>query len=97
MLGLGRQGAQPRVVVAALGPCSRPSPLKKHGCLYLDFIDQSKQATVWKKLMETIGMHSLSRSHFFPTFPLIPPLTPSLSPHRRNEGVSGPSPLPLTT
>ena len=41
------------IIVIALSMCSRPQPIKQF--LYLDFIDQSKQANVWKKLQEQIG------------------------------------------
>ena len=41
------------IIVIALSMCSRPHPIKTF--LYLDFIDQSKQANVWKKLQEQIG------------------------------------------
>ena len=41
------------VVVAAIGQCSRPVPLKCF--LYLDFIDKHKRQIVWNKLGEVIG------------------------------------------
>lgn len=41
------------VVVAAVGTCSRPGPLRRF--LYLDFIDKEKRRTVWDKLNGSIG------------------------------------------
>ena len=49
---LGEEG-RCQVVVAAVGKCSRPEPLKSF--LYLDFIDKSKQQAVVEKLVQTIG------------------------------------------
>ena len=53
----GREGEEGggrgyRVVVAALGRCSRPDRLRSF--LYLDFIDREKRQHVLQKLVETI-------------------------------------------
>ena len=51
MGGEGEEGGR-RVVVAALGRCSRPDRLRPF--LYLDFIDREKRQHVLQKLVQTI-------------------------------------------
>ena len=50
---LYQESRECQLVVAAVGVCSRPEPLKSF--LYLDFMDPSKHSNVWGKLLETIG------------------------------------------
>ena len=54
-LQLYQESHECQLVVAAVGVCSRPEPLKSF--LYLDFMESSKYSIVWGMLLETIGKH----------------------------------------